>query len=47
MKSALGTVKDLIRFLDYLSEEKETGKFNVNLVKTSGNSYKLIDHKWE
>jgi hypothetical protein len=46
MKSALGTVKDLTKFLDYLSEEKEIADFNVNLNKTSANSYKLTSHRW-
>lgn len=47
LKMALGTQKDLIRFLDYLSEDKDTSEFSINLIKTSANSYKLEAHNWQ
>lgn len=47
LKMALGTQKDLIGFLDYLSEDKDTAEFNVNLNKTSANSYRLAGHNWQ
>jgi len=46
MKIVLGTIKDLRGFLDYLSEDKETADFNVDLIKSSANSYKLNSHRW-
>ena len=47
LKMTLGTQKDLIVFLDYLSEEKSIAEFNVSLKKTSANSYRLDGHNWQ
>lgn len=47
LKMALGTQKDLTKFLDHLSEDKSIAEFNVDLKKTSANSYRLDGHNWQ